>query len=77
MQTPRFVVLNLDSMHDGHAKTSLTSKYAVLLSDYKYWVSVEAELEEWLANNGGRKSGIVIEFKSNEELIMFKLKWTN
>ena len=52
--------------------------YAVL-TDFRYWFEHENELREWCAKHLALKEksfeGSVVTFKSEQEYIMFELRW--
>lgn len=52
----------------------------IVLSDFKYWLDKETDLREWCDKNLslGSKAfvGSIIEFTTEEELIMFMLRWS-
>jgi hypothetical protein len=52
----------------------------IVLTDFLYWIHYEYELKEWCIKNLslGKKAfvGSVIEYTSEEELVMFILRWS-
>lgn len=60
------------------AKTTKFGRPMLLITDPKYWCDNEKEIIEWLhdSNIGWILNGMVLEFNSPEEKMMFMLRWT-
>lgn len=59
------------------AKTTKFGRPMLLITDPTYWFSNEKEIIEWLydSNIGWILNGMVLEFNTPEEKMMFMLRW--
>lgn len=52
----------------------------IVLTDFKYWLDKETELRKWCTDNlilgNAGFVGSIIEFKNEEELVLFMLRWS-
>ena len=48
----------------------------VILSDFAYWVDHDAELVSWCERNNATMSGATVELATDQDLVMFLLKWS-
>lgn len=48
----------------------------VVLSDFAYWVDHDAELVTWCERNNATMSGATVELATDQDLVMFLLKWS-
>ena len=48
----------------------------VILSDFGYWVEHDAELVTWCERNNATMSGATVELATDQDLVMFLLKWS-
>ena len=67
MSNERFVVASGETQH------------SLMISDIEYWLSHEAEIQEWLENvlgNRCRHMGMVLQFDTTRDMMMFMLKWS-
>jgi len=48
----------------------------ILLSDYVFWSSNYAALEEWCERYGGTIAGMTVNFDNQQEVAMFILRWS-
>ena len=48
----------------------------VILSDFAYWVDHDAELVTWCERNNATMSGATVELATDQDLVMFLLKWS-
>ena len=48
----------------------------VILSDFGYWVDHDAELVSWCERNNATMSGATVELATDQDLVMFLLKWS-
>jgi hypothetical protein len=48
----------------------------VILSDFAYWVEHDAELVSWCEFNNAILSGATVELSTDQDLVMFLLKWS-
>jgi hypothetical protein len=52
------------------------SRPTVILSDRKYWAQYQGELDQWLNQQGGRRTGMLVTDLSPRNLTLFALRWT-
>ena len=67
MTTENFIMARGDSQH------------SLFISNLEYWTNHEAEINEWIETKlGGRvvHMGMVLQFKTTQDLMMFLLKWS-
>jgi hypothetical protein len=52
-------------------------KHLIFITDYEWWNNNSVELYEWIESNipDIQINGVVIEFKTSAELMMFTLRW--
>ena len=48
----------------------------VILSDFKYWAKHQGELDHWLGQRGGLRTGMLVTDLSPANLTLFALRWT-
>ena len=48
----------------------------VILSDFAYWVEHDAELVSWCERNNATMAGATVELATDQDLVMFLLKWS-
>jgi len=48
----------------------------VILSDFAYWVEHDAELVAWCDRNNATLSGATVELATDQDLVMFLLRWS-
>ena len=48
----------------------------VILSDFAYWSNHEPELADWCNRNNATQSGATVELSTDQDLVMFLLKWS-
>ena len=48
----------------------------VILSDFAYWVEHDAELVAWCDRNNAILSGATVELATDQDLVMFLLRWS-
>lgn len=48
----------------------------IILSDLHFWASYILELDHWCKVNGCQRSGVVVSYNTQEDLIMFVIKWS-
>ena len=52
----------------------------IVLTDFFFWASYENELKQWCENNLSKGAeafqGSVIEFETEQELVLFTLRWS-
>ena len=48
----------------------------VILSDFAYWSNHEPELADWCERNNAILSGATVELSTDQDLVMFLLKWS-
>ena len=48
----------------------------VILSDFAYWVEHDAELVTWCERNNAILSGATVELATDQDLVMFLLRWS-
>jgi hypothetical protein len=52
----------------------------IVLTDFLHWTKHEEELRDWCTNNLSKGAsafeGAIIEYTSEEELVMFILRWS-
>lgn len=56
--------------------SNLPQNTAVILSDRKYWAQHQGELDQWLGQRGGRRTGMLVTDLSPNDLTLFALRWT-
>ena len=60
------------------AKSNRFSKPLLLLCDYVFWIANEKEIFDWCRESSieCRLKGMVIEFNSDEDKMLFMLRWS-
>lgn len=48
----------------------------VILSDFAYWVEHDAELVTWCERNNAILEGATVELATDQDLVMFLLRWS-
>ena len=48
----------------------------VILSDFAYWVEHDDELVAWCNRNNATLSGATVELATDQDLVMFLLRWS-
>jgi hypothetical protein len=48
----------------------------VILSDFAYWVEHDTELVAWCNRNNATLSGSTVELATDQDLVMFLLRWS-
>jgi len=48
----------------------------VILSDFAYWVEHDAELVAWCERNNATMAGATVELSTDQDLVMFLLRWS-
>ena len=48
----------------------------VILSDFAYWSNHEPELADWSNRNNAILSGATVELATDQDLVMFLLRWS-
>ena len=48
----------------------------VMLSDFAYWVEHDAELVTWCERNNAILEGATVELATDQDLVMFLLRWS-
>lgn len=48
----------------------------VILSDFGYWVEHDAELVTWCERNNAILEGATVELATDQDLVMFLLRWS-
>ena len=48
----------------------------VILSDFAYWVEHDAELVAWCDRNNAIMAGATVELATDQDLVMFLLRWS-
>ena len=48
----------------------------VILSDFAYWVEHDAELVAWCERNNAIMAGATVELATDQDLVMFLLRWS-
>ena len=56
--------------------SNLPQNTAVILSDRGYWSQHQAELDQWLDQQGGCRTGMLVTDLSPANLTLFALRWT-
>jgi hypothetical protein len=56
--------------------SNLPQNTAVILSDREYWAQHQQELDHWLGQQGGRRTGMLVTDLSPTTLTLFVLRWT-
>lgn len=54
-------------------------QHSLFITNPQYWVDNEAEIYEWMETKlGGRveHKGMVLQFKTTQDLMMFLLRWS-
>ena len=54
---------------------SAQSQPTVILSDFKYWAQHQAELDQWLGQHHGLRTGMLVTDLSPANLTLFALRW--
>jgi hypothetical protein len=47
----------------------------VILSDFEYWAQHQAELDQWLGQRGGLRTGMLVTDLTPDNLTLFALRW--
>jgi hypothetical protein len=59
------------------AKITRFSKPMLLISDYRFWIDNEEQIFDWCTESRIQciLTGMILEFESQEEKMMFMLRW--
>lgn len=52
------------------------SQYVVVLTDFKYWISVSDELLLWCEKNNCTKQYVTVNIPDEKTLTLFYLRWS-
>jgi len=55
---------------------SLFDRWSIILTDHTYWSNEYESLRIWCESNNSRLTGVVVEFDSEESLLLFVLTWS-
>lgn len=55
---------------------SLFDRWTVVLTDHTYWTNEYESLRSWCCDNNAKLTGVVVEFDSEESLLLFVLTWS-
>ena len=50
--------------------------YSVILTDIEFWNTHYEELKDWCDANESELTGMVVEFKNEQYLTLFTLRWS-
>lgn len=54
---------------------TVLDEHVLIISDYQRWLNCEQEILEDIARWGGRYEGMLVYFKTPEDMTFFLLKW--
>ena len=71
----KFIIIDWLDKDDDLLNTSGNNKL-VVLTDFSFWTERIEELDNWCLDNGCRRKGMTVEFDTDDQLLMFCLRWT-
>lgn len=62
---------------DAHLNALMNGGPMLLIADYRYWIDNEQEILDWFSESNIKyaQTGMILEFESNEDKMMFLLRW--
>ncbi|MDA9302401.1 hypothetical protein N8072_00320 [bacterium] len=77
MTNTQIQTYNTQNYNNGYliSEPDVDGEYHVILTDADYWGSVYADLQIWCKEVDAHLSGMVIDFKTEQDLMMFSMRW--